>query len=289
MTLTLNLERPVSYYPQLARALGSPEAAIYIQQLYYWSDKGHREDGYIYKTKDDIEEETALSRDRQDNIRKKAESTGILHTKLIKANGSPTLHYKLDIQRLQDLISGNSVSRETHYSNRGKPTIPITENTTENTLLVTKVTRASPKKENQSYVLNRLNEDDDKSSGYRGELENGNILGGVDFLTTIPVDNSFGDSSINEILSFFEEQFELKLKRLVHQRRAANRLLKHYGKDIVEKGIKAADIIRDEEYAPQILSLEDLWNKWDKLEAFYRKKKAADKAKVGRITIIEDE
>lgn len=86
--------RPIAFYPQLAKELGSIEVAIYYQQLYYWSDKGGRNDGFIYKSKEEIEEETTLTRYQQDKCRKVLEDGGWLVTKLIKANGAPTLHYK---------------------------------------------------------------------------------------------------------------------------------------------------------------------------------------------------
>lgn len=126
--LHLPLESPVSLYPQLARALGGMEEAIYFQQLYYWVDKGKRKDGYIYKTKNEIEEETTLTRRQQDRIRAKLKKMGILEEKLIKANGSPTLHYKLNIPLVQNVLME---WYEMYYSNSTKGTIPITENTTE--------------------------------------------------------------------------------------------------------------------------------------------------------------
>ena len=127
--LKLNLEKPVVLYPQLAKALGGIEEAIYWQQLYYWSDKG--KDNWIYKTKKEIEEETALTRYQQDRVRKKLEKIGAITTLLKKANGSPTLHFKVDIGIVRNLLMEK---QETYYSNSKKLTNPsYTENTTENT------------------------------------------------------------------------------------------------------------------------------------------------------------
>ncbi len=128
--IKINLQKPIAFFPQLAKALGGIEEAIYIQQLYYWSDKGKRSDGYIYKSKKEWEEETTLSRYQQDRIRKKLEKQGIIETKLIKANGSPTIHYKMIEEGVRTLLMDK---RETYYSNGKKLTKPLTENTTENT------------------------------------------------------------------------------------------------------------------------------------------------------------
>ena len=134
--IKLNLEKPVAFYPELSRALGGALEALYVQQLYYWSDKGKRKDGWIYKTKKEMEEETTLTIRQQDRIRKNIEKQGILETKLLKANGSPTIHYKLNIPMLQKVILEYD---ETSHSNHTKRHIPLTENTTENT------TEISPK------------------------------------------------------------------------------------------------------------------------------------------------
>ena len=85
----------VMFYPEMAHRFGSIARAIYLQNLIYWSDKGHRKDGFIYKTKESIEKETTLTRYQQDSCRKYFEKKGILETKLLKANGAPTLHYRV--------------------------------------------------------------------------------------------------------------------------------------------------------------------------------------------------
>ena len=85
----------VMFYPEMARCFGSITRAIYLQNLIYWSDKGRREDGFIYKKKESIEKETALTRYQQDSCRKYFENKGILETKLLKVNGVPTLHYRV--------------------------------------------------------------------------------------------------------------------------------------------------------------------------------------------------
>lgn len=79
------------------------------------------------------------------------------------------------------------------------------------------------------------------------------------------------DGNIDELIDFFHDRFDLKMKRMGYQRIAASNLIKRYEKSNVLKAIDAAAIVRTERYAPQILSLEDLWSKWDKLAAFYKR------------------
>lgn len=277
--LTLTLERPIAFYPQLARALGGTDEAVFVQQLYYWRDKGTRADGYIYKTKEEIEKETSLSRKTQDRIRNKLEGLGVLRTKLLKANGAPTVHYYLILTELQALLNGLA---PTGLMEKPQRDYSITKTTTKTTS-ITNVIEASP--ENQSIVLDIP--DDGVDDGF-----------GVEILPPVPpappsdplLGNELrpikqrGNPDVNQVIEAFEAEFELKLKRLPQQRFAANRLIKRYGLETTVKGIHAAQLVRDEKYAPQILSIEDLWDKWDKLAAYYRKKQSEQT----KITIIEE-
>lgn len=137
---TTRFESPIAFYPQLARELGGDiEAAIFYQQVYYWSNKGSREDGFIYKTKEEIEQETTLTRRQQDRIRRKLVQKGWLETKIMKANGTPTLHYKPLIS-VNFFIKPEESSKSTKGTNETAPKrlmkqhqsgFSITENTTE--------------------------------------------------------------------------------------------------------------------------------------------------------------
>lgn len=123
--------KPVAFYPVFAQTFGGINEAIFMQQLLYWSDKGAREDGYIYKTKKEWEEETYLTRDKQDRIVEKFKQLGYLETALIKVSGAPILHYKVVIGLVEKALMDK---RETRLSKSGKPAKPpITESTTEST------------------------------------------------------------------------------------------------------------------------------------------------------------
>lgn len=121
--MKIELERPISFFPQLSKLFGGIKEAVYYQQLYYWSDKGHREDKWIYKTKDEIERETTLSREEQDRIRKKLEKMGYIQTKVMKVGNIPTIHYlvtdgKVEITRfLEKRKSHVSINTENTNNN----------------------------------------------------------------------------------------------------------------------------------------------------------------------------
>jgi hypothetical protein len=128
------MKKPIAFYPELAIELGDIASAIYYQQLYYWSDKGKRSDGFIYKTQKEIEEETTLTREQQDRIRKNLISNGWIEVKKIKANGHPTLHYKplkeigFSICGKDTVVDVGNTQKEMCETHKC-----ITKNTTENT------------------------------------------------------------------------------------------------------------------------------------------------------------
>lgn len=58
------LGHPVAYYPMLARVFGMQES-LFIAQFVYWTGKQNDPDGWIYKSADEIEEETGLTYEQQ--------------------------------------------------------------------------------------------------------------------------------------------------------------------------------------------------------------------------------
>jgi hypothetical protein len=117
----------------LIKYAGDTEAALFLSQLIYWCDKGKSPDGWIYKKADEWLSETGLSRYQ---VRRAADilvKKGFLQTKLKKANGHPTTHYKFNRQVFADaffkflqkesekftngtLKIGNSITESTSYN-----------------------------------------------------------------------------------------------------------------------------------------------------------------------------
>ena len=80
-----------------------PTAAL-LNQMVYWSDRTKRNDGYFYKSYKEWEEELHLSKYQVRRSTDKLKELNIVETALKKANGAPTLHYKIDLNTLQDWI-----------------------------------------------------------------------------------------------------------------------------------------------------------------------------------------
>lgn len=91
---------------------------------------------------------------------------------------------------------------------------------------------------------------------------------------------------ITEVVEKFETVMQLRLTRMPYQRRAAHTLIARYGPQRVLASIDAVAAVRDFEYAPQILSLEDLRDKWNNLEEFYRKKTNPQQGGKGGLAVV---
>ena len=99
--------RRISYPRIFVDYMGDHDGAIFLNQLWFWSSRGKRSDGFIYKNRAEWQAETGLTdyaiRKATDFL--KAEK--ILETELHRVNGAPTLHFRLNtsllLDRLKDL------------------------------------------------------------------------------------------------------------------------------------------------------------------------------------------
>ncbi|EEY5890434.1 TPA: replication protein [Escherichia coli] len=130
------LDRPIAFQRSFIRLEMGVTAALFLSQLTYWTNRT-TDDGWVYKTQDEWEEETGLSRYEQEGARKKLRGLGVL---LERKQGLPArLYYKIDNDVLcQLLTSAYKDAEKPHIGEgkttrpvRGKPTNILTENTTE--------------------------------------------------------------------------------------------------------------------------------------------------------------
>lgn len=80
-----------------------PSAAL-LNQMIYWSDRTSRKDGYFYKSYNEWFEELHLTEYQVRRATNKLKSFGFVETALKKANGAPTLHYKVDTKEVSEWI-----------------------------------------------------------------------------------------------------------------------------------------------------------------------------------------
>lgn len=131
------LDRPIAFQRSFIRLDIGVTAALFLSQMTYWANRSD-DDGWVYKTQEEWEEETGLSRYEQEGARKKLRSIGVL---LEKRKGVPArLFYKVDNNVLYQVLAAanknaekpHTEMRKTTKQVRGKPANFLTENTTEN-------------------------------------------------------------------------------------------------------------------------------------------------------------
>jgi hypothetical protein len=92
--------RPIAFNPGLAKITGSANAGLLLSQLLYWYKKG-RNPEWFYKTVDELEEETTLTKRQQRTAIKKCKKLGLID---FKRMGIPAKrHFKIFPERIIDL------------------------------------------------------------------------------------------------------------------------------------------------------------------------------------------
>lgn len=99
-------KRPIAFYPVFVPLAGSVGGAVFMSQLLHWSDKGHDQNGWIYKTQEEWTAETYLSRREQDSARDTLKKNGILEEK--KAGIPARLYYRIDFDALATALGGSA-------------------------------------------------------------------------------------------------------------------------------------------------------------------------------------
>jgi hypothetical protein len=133
--------RPIAFHAALGRLAGGATAGLMLSQACFWS--GNREtekrDGWFYKTQEEWEEETCLTRREQETARKHLRSKGYLEE---ARRGVPAkLWYKVNYDKIwQDLCqsslweNANPEWRKAPIKSGGnEQSLRLTENTTKNT------------------------------------------------------------------------------------------------------------------------------------------------------------
>lgn len=109
--------------------------AVMLNQLIYWSDRSSRTDGYFFKSYKEWNEELFLSQYQVKKAINKLKEIGLVETKLKKSYGSPTLHYKANMEEISKWIMKKLDKRKSRnlINDYQKTSYSLTENTTKNT------------------------------------------------------------------------------------------------------------------------------------------------------------
>src|SRR5699024_8772118 len=111
-------ERHITVQRVYLELLGDFNTAAFLNQLIFWSYKTRRSDGYLYKTYTEWNKKLLLSEYQVRRSVKTLKDRGFIDTKLKRANGSPTLHYKVNMEKLSESILNKLKNRnQTNLSN----------------------------------------------------------------------------------------------------------------------------------------------------------------------------
>ncbi len=100
------LARPIAYHPIFAKIAGGAVPGIFLSQAFYWTNiielTNPSRDGWFYKTRDDWQLETLLTRREQETARRQLRSLGILEEK--RQDVPARLYYRLNKTALLALL-----------------------------------------------------------------------------------------------------------------------------------------------------------------------------------------
>lgn len=96
------LDKPVAYHRIFKLVAESVAAGVMLSQAHYWSMRAKLPDGWFYKTVDEWEDETGLTRYEQETARKKLKGLGFWQEEL---RGVPAkLHFRVDRPLLREAM-----------------------------------------------------------------------------------------------------------------------------------------------------------------------------------------
>ncbi len=95
-------QHQIVYCGEIAHIVGGVGAAVFLSLMMKWDGRGARDDGFIWKTREEISSETGLTRCEQETARKELRTRGILEERKI---GLPARnHYRLNLDALDALF-----------------------------------------------------------------------------------------------------------------------------------------------------------------------------------------
>lgn len=146
--------------------LGDFIPAVFLGQVIYWTDRAKMNDGWFFKKYDEWFDEICLTEYQVRRSAQLLKKMKLLETKIKKAHGAPTLHYRFDkvkfsVSFLEFLKNRNlsfsridsAVSQDTMESEVSQGTITINESQQENTSIAKKIPFSLTRNFSDIYVL----------------------------------------------------------------------------------------------------------------------------------------
>ena len=101
-------------FPRLyVQITGDLSQAAMLAQLIYWSDRAVRQDGFVFKSSKDWAEELGVTNYTVRLFKK----LPFIETRILKADGAPTTHYRVRMDMLIDLVLLHLNENDPDFSN----------------------------------------------------------------------------------------------------------------------------------------------------------------------------
>jgi hypothetical protein len=97
--------RVVGYSPDLARMVGGATIGLFLSQLLFLSDKGANPEGWVYKSEQEMGNETGLTKREQQTARRKLLALGVIT--IMRGGWKNTYHFKVIWEKLYQVIAGS--------------------------------------------------------------------------------------------------------------------------------------------------------------------------------------
>lgn len=138
-------QKNVITVPRLfVKITGDLNQAVFLSQCIYWSDKTARKDGFFYKTAAEFSDELGVTPRQVRYAAERLEESGFITTEVHRANGSPTTHYRVNLDVVTASILQICNIEFTQLSNPSDTNVnSLTEITTE---IKSTTTRENPQK-----------------------------------------------------------------------------------------------------------------------------------------------
>jgi hypothetical protein len=104
LELSGHLNSPIAFHPVFARITGSVKAALFLSQSFYWTwiALKLRGNGRFWKSAQEWEAETFLTREEQESCRRQLKGLGILREKYARLEHR--MYFCIDLNHLCDLV-----------------------------------------------------------------------------------------------------------------------------------------------------------------------------------------
>jgi hypothetical protein len=104
-SINLIPDRPISFNRDFVSLGVGITGALMLSQAVYWSKRTKDEEGWFYKTQEEWEEETGMSRKEQETARKRLKDAGLLEE--TRAGLPARMYYRINADKLLEAL-GNS-------------------------------------------------------------------------------------------------------------------------------------------------------------------------------------